>query len=157
MSLNFRFIHKAIRSKSSILERLADIDHLCNEDWDSIIPDEIDSPFYLNFLSQLKTLQSLYKMTIQELCYVLRISSKAYYHIKNTQQAECNDENNSQSEPKVERPPIVTEEEEQAILLQLEIQQQIGDCFSPSQARDLIENYINAYITKKAFKYLNIE
>ena len=105
-------MHKAIRFKASILDRLADIDHLCNEDWDSIIPDEIDSPFYSNFLSQLKTLQSLDKMTIQELCYVLRISSKTYYQIKNIQQTECNDENNSQSEPKVGCPPIVREEEE---------------------------------------------
>ena len=91
--------------------------HLCNQDLDSIIPDEI------------------------ELCHVLRISSKTYYQIKNTQQTEWNDENHLKSETKVWYLPIVTKEE-QVLLFQFEIQQQICDCFRPRQVRNWIENYI---------------
>lgn len=40
------------------------------------------------------------------------------------------------------RPPIVSEIEDEALLKQLELQQLQGDCLSPQQAREWLENFI---------------
>lgn len=64
-------MHKAVRSKALIMERVAEIDEICNDNWDSIIPDDLSSDFYASFPSQLNFLKSLHVLKICDLCYIL--------------------------------------------------------------------------------------
>lgn len=130
-------MHKAVRSKALIMERVAEIDGICNNNWDSIIPDDLSSDFYASFPSQLNYLKSLHVLKICDLCYILRISTKTYYKI-----LPIIEKGGEDIESPMGRPPIVSEIEENALLKQLELQQLQGDCLSPRQAREWLENYI---------------
>ena len=136
-------MHKAVRSKELIMERISEIDYLCNDDWNTIIPDDLDSEFFSSFPAQLNFLRRLRELKIADLCYILRISTKTYYKLLPIlEKGHVKDENADEAEPNIGRPPNVTNEEELELLKQLEIQQCNGDCMSPYEARCWLEDHI---------------
>lgn len=132
-------MNKSVRSKALLIERLSEIKSVCGEDWDSILPDNLESDFYSSYISQFQFFKNLRTLTIGNLSYVLRISTKTYYKILEIIKNKGVDEEDSSNRG---RPPNVSADEEQALLEQLMQCQCQGDCMSPSQARIWLEEYI---------------
>ena len=129
-------MHKAVRSKAFLMDRISDLEEICNEDWDQLLPDDMSSKCYSSFPDQLHYLIQLQILRIKDICYILKISTKTYYNVLR------NENDPAEMHQSVGRPPNVTKEDEEALLKQLELQQCIGDCFCPRQARDWLESYI---------------
>lgn len=130
-------MHKAVRSKGFLMNRITDLKDICNEDWDNLLPDDMTHQCYASFPDQLHYLIQLQILKVKEICYILKISTKTYYNVLRDEKEQ------DEEQQSVGRPPNVSKEDEEALLKKLEFQQCIGDCFSPRQARDWLETYIN--------------
>lgn len=71
------------------------------------------------------------------------------YDEQENQNVDNNDNDNDQNnhnkltfKDEAGRPPLVTKSDEDALLIQLELQQRQGDCFSPKQARKWLQDYL---------------
>ena len=84
----------------------------------------------MQYLIQLQFLK------VKEICHIFKISTKIYYVVLK------NEDDDGESSLSVGRPPNVSKEEKEALLSKLETQQCKGDCFSPRQAREWLEEYI---------------
>lgn len=51
---HFYNMHKSVRSKKLIIERISEIDYLCNDDWNTIIYDDLDSEIFSTFAAQVR-------------------------------------------------------------------------------------------------------
>ena len=133
-------MHKAVRSKEFMMERITDIEDVCNEDWDELLPNDLNSKCYYSFPDQLEYLIQLQILRIKDICHILKISTKTYYKIIKKQNEDDDDED--EDHPCAGRPPNVNEKDEKALLEHIELQQCMGDCLCPRQARDWLETYI---------------
>ena len=120
-------MHKAIRSKFSKIQRSAEINNTCNLDFDKILPDDLTDHFYDSFLNQLQFFVGLKIFTVQDICHLLRISSKTFEKIKKGE----SDLNNYPTLGGL--PPLITKEEEEILLNQVQNQQLSGNCFTPKE------------------------
>lgn len=137
-------MHKAIRSRVSILERWKEIEELKDRNPDDYIPTDNSNIFYSSFMNQFNHFKNLSFLTVFQRSCLLHISTKTYYRI----------ENNPNFISKDGRPPIVTAEEERYILNKIEDHQLRGDCLTPRQVREELEKYIQKKY-KKPFLSIN--
>ena len=147
-------MHKAVRSKALILEKIKDVPRICNYDWEELIPDNLDDNFYDSLMNQFDFFINIQKLNIAEACKILETSTKTYYKFKNLQD-EPNNENSNENENNtsnenlsednendVGRPPLATDNEEVELLKEIENQQKHCNCFSPREAREYFEDYL---------------
>ena len=90
-------MHKAVRSKALILEKIKDVPRICNYDWEELIPDNLDDNFYDSLMNQFDFFINIQKLNIAEACKILETSTKTYYKFKNLQD-EPNNENSNENE-----------------------------------------------------------
>lgn len=74
-------MHKAVRSKGFLMNRITDLKDICNEDWDNLLPDDMTHQCYASFPDQLHYLIQLQILKVKEICYILKISTKTYYNV----------------------------------------------------------------------------
>lgn len=140
-----RFIkqmHKAVRTKYVLMERINQMESQFDVNWDERIPNDLNDPFYSSFINQMEYLQSFHDLKVIDLCTILRISTKTYEKIIR-----------HEIENPVGRPPLIDEEVEQVFIQKITRRQMKGDCMSPKEARKWLEKYI----FKKTHKEVSID
>lgn len=141
------------RSRVFILENIKKNPSLSEkQNWDELIPDDINDAFYISFNNQFDFFIN-HEFTVRNICSILGISSKTYYLLigkdkDNDDENDIYDDEEEEEEEEeinehqsVGRPPLITEEEEECLLNQILICQEHGDCLSPKEVRNWMQNY----------------
>lgn len=71
-------MHKAVRTKFILMERINDLESQADIDWNERILNDLNDEFFDSFMNQLKYLDSFHDFNVEELSWVLRISTKTY-------------------------------------------------------------------------------
>lgn len=132
-------MHKAVRSKFFIMERIKEIPDICQKDWDIAIPDDQNDVFYSSLFNQVVFFQNIMSMNIVDVCKILGISTKSYekYFVPL-----LNGSTDRYPEINVGRPPLVTSDDENYLINEIEYDQRHGNCMTPRQCRECLQNNI---------------